>query len=355
MNNGYSTLVYLILSTMIGAGILALPSAFYNAGIINSLILFSFSILITYISSKIILGASLKYYNYQLPEIIKRYLGEKMSLFFFISFFFSLLFVNIAYLNVINFSIKTFYSQSELITLLLAATVMSISFIGFWLIEKAEKILFTIKALIYFAFLSFVIFVIPKYEITLISFDLQKNLSFLLVSIFAFSFSSIVPSLLLISKDKKVLKNSFKISLIIAFVFYFLFAFIVSSRVGNKEVATLNFNELFNILTLFLVITPYIILSWIMSEIISEKFRISKNISLLFSYGVPFILFLLLPKSFLTYIEITSGFFILSNYLIFGYLGYKFNKKIEVSKKESLLLMLTSIILIFYEALNLIL
>ncbi|MEM5827972.1 MAG: aromatic amino acid transport family protein [Candidatus Aenigmatarchaeota archaeon] len=355
MNSEYLTLIYLILSTMIGAGILALPYAFYNAGIINSLFLFFFSMLITYISAKIILNASLKYYSNQLPEIINRYLGKFFGTFFFISFLLSLFFVNIAYLNVINFSVKTFYSQSESITLLIAAIVMSISFVGFWLIEKSEKLLFTIKTLIYFAFLSFVIFITPKYDLSLISFNLKDNLDFLLISIFAFSFYSIIPSLLLVSKDKKVLRNSFIISLVIAFSFYFLFAFIVSSRVGNKEIATLNFNELFNILTLFLVITPYIILSWVMSETIAESFEISKRVSLLLSYTLPFIFFLLFPKSFLSYIEITSGFFILSNYFIFGYLGYKLNRRIEVNKLESILLMIISIILIFYEAVNLIL
>ncbi|MEM4772515.1 MAG: aromatic amino acid transport family protein [Nanoarchaeales archaeon] len=196
-------LIYLILSTMIGAGILALPSIFYSVGIFLSIILYLISTFLIYVVSIILLRASLKYYKTNLIEVFERYLGKNMKNISFILVFLSILFVCIAYLNVINFSLSYFISNSEIYTLFIVAAIMSISFIGFNLIEKSEKILFLIKILILLLFLSLIIFVPKKYEVKYFVIDITKIFNFLLVSIFAFSFYTVIPSLLLVTRDEK--------------------------------------------------------------------------------------------------------------------------------------------------------
>lgn len=346
-------LIYLILSTMIGTGILALPYIFYSVGVVLSIILYLISTFLIYIVSIILLKASLKCYKTNLIDVFERYLGKNIKNFSFILVFLSILFVCIAYLNVINFSISYFTDNSEIYTLFIVAIAMSVSFIGFNLIEKAERILFSIKILILFLFLSFIIFIPKKYKLENFVIDTNKIFNFLLVSIFAFSFYTIIPSLLLVTKDEKILKSSIIYSLIIAFVLYFLFSYIVSLRSGESEISILGYNELFNFLTIFLVITPYLILSWILSENINENLKIEKRVSLLISYGLPYILFIFLPKSFLMYIEITSAFFILTIYFLIGLIGYKFSEKLKVNKLYSIFLIIFSLILILFKSLDL--
>ncbi|MEM5882038.1 MAG: aromatic amino acid transport family protein [Candidatus Aenigmatarchaeota archaeon] len=348
-------LIYLILSTMIGAGILGLPYMLYSVGFVPSIFLYFLSMFVVYIVSIILVKASLKYYKTILFDIFERYLGKTFRNISFILFSFSILFISIAYLNVINSSIKFFEKNSEIYALLIVAVAMSIAFIGFNFVEKSEKVLFTIKLIVIFVFLSFIIFVPKKYEVELIKFDLKNYFKFLLVSIFAFSFYSIVPSLLYVTKDDKTLKNAILFSIVIAFFIYLSFSYLTASRSGELEISMLGFNEVFNILAIFLVITPYLILSWILSENISEFFRQEKRVSVLISFGLPFILFIVLPKSFLLYIEITSAFFILSIYFLIGLLGYRFSNELSINKNLPLFLMVISTILIFFEIINLVL
>jgi len=347
------SLTYLILSTMIGAGILALPGVFYSVGLLNSLILFLLSIFLVYFASLILLKASLKAYKLQIHEVFEKYFGKSGKNITFVLISLTILFTNVAYLNAINLSLKEFASSSEILTLMLASIAMIIAFLGFKYVEKSEKILFIAKMIVYFTFISFIIFVPSKFEIKQVSFEWSSNLSFLLVSIFAFSFYTVIPSLLHISKNEVVIKQSFQISLILAFIFYFLFSFLISQRVGNSEIATLGFNELFNLLTIFLVITPYLILSWVLSEMIGERFNLDKSTSTLLAFLIPFVLFLVLPKSFLAFVEITSGIFIVSFYLLLSYLGLKNYKTFQISYKIPLFLLVIFSILFLFEVLKL--
>ncbi|MEM4511541.1 MAG: aromatic amino acid transport family protein, partial [Nanopusillaceae archaeon] len=291
MDNKLVTLVYLILSTMIGAGILALPYALYSVGIFSSIFLYLISAFIIYVASTILLRASLKYYKTILPEVFGRYLGKgfKRISFFLISL--SIVFVCIAYLNVINLSIKFFNINSEVYTLLITAIAMAITFVGFNLVEKSEKILFTIKIIIILFFLSYIVFIPKKYDLEFFSLNIKSYFQLLLISVFAFSFYSIVPSLLYVTRDEKLLRKSIIISISIALFLYFVFSYFTAFRSGSSEISTLSFSSLTNFLTLFLVITPYLILSWILSENISEFFRQEKRVSVLISFGLPFILF----------------------------------------------------------------
>lgn len=338
---------------MIGAGVLALPGVFYSVGFLNSLILFLLSLLLVYLVSLILLRASLKAYKFQIHEVFEKYFGVKGKNLTFALISLTIIFTNLAYLNAINLSIRDFVSFSEVLTLILASIAMAVAFLGFKYVEKSEKILFIAKLIVYFMFISFIIFVPPKFEIKQIGFELSSNVSFLMVSIFAFSFYTVIPSLLYISKDEGVIKKSFQISLILAFIFYFLFSFLVSQRVGNSEIATLGFNELFNLLTIFLVITPYLILSWVLSEMIGERFGLDKNKSVLLAFLIPFVLFLILPKSFLTFIEITSGIFIVSFYIFLSYLGLKNYRTFQINYKIPLFLLIIFAILLIFEFLKL--
>lgn len=352
-NTEFFTLIYLILSTMIGAGILALPSVFYSVGILPSLILLLISGFVVYIASLILLKASLKCYKNTLPEIFKRYFGKKMKMFSIILICLTLFFVCIAYLNVINFSLKTFIKESETYTLLIAALSMSTAFIGFSLIEKTEKILFSFKMIFLILFLFFVIFVPKKYKIELITINFENFFQFILISIFAFSFYSVIPSLLYITRDENILRKSFIYSIFLAFIIYYFFSLIISSRTGNLEISTLGFNELFNFLTILFIITPYLIISWVLSEIIIEETKLDKNISLLFSFGVPLIFFILLPKVFIYYLEIASAFFILSTYFLIGMIGFRYSRELRINKLLSSIILLFSLFLIFFEILDL--
>lgn len=339
---------------MIGAGILALPNSLYSIGLISFLFISLLILLIIYFSSLILLKSSLKCYKTGLIEVFERYLGKNVGKLSFIIIFFSIIFVCIIYLNIINFSLKYFVQESEIYTLFISSITMSASLGGIKLVEKSNEFLFTIKILIIIFFLLLAVCIPKKYSLKCFEFNLTKIFNSILVLVFSFSFYTIIPSLLYITKNERILKTSIIYSILIGFFIYFIFSYIVSLRSGDREISTLGYNELFNFLTIFLVVTPYLTLSWVLGENINEKLKIKKRVSILISYSLPYILFIFLPKSFLMYIEITSAFFILTIYFLIGLIGYKYSQKLKVNRLYSLFLIIFSWILILFKFLDLI-
>lgn len=347
-------LIYLILSTMIGVGTLALPYAVYLTGIIPSIILFIFAGFLTYIASLILLKTSLRCYKFGLSSVFENYLGEKLGLFSNFLIVFSIIFVCVIYLNIIAFALKNLLKNPETYTLLISALSLSIIYSGFSIFEKFEGFLFLLKIFFLAIFLVFILLLPKRFEIEYFIFDPERFSRFLLISIFSLSFYTIIPYLLYITKEEKLLKKSIVASIIIGLAIYIPFAILVSYKTGDKEISTLNLIEIFNILTILFVITPYISLSWTLADIFSEKFKTERNIAVLSSFVIQLFLFVFLPKGFIFYLELVSGIFIILTYMLIGLIGLKFHRSLQINPVLSLILIIFSLILFLFKILDLV-
>ena len=252
---------WIILATMIGAGILALPKAFYETGLIFSLIIMFLTALVMYISSQILIKLELFKKNIKgLPGLMEVYFGERAKLFTIIIFTLSIYFTVFAYLSAIYESIKNYFNPYSFLLIIFLLN----SFIVYP--EKYSIEIFSSYFTIFrIAFIIILLFYaisigLTKPQIKIFPNNFFSVASFFAISVFAFSFFNIIPSLKVFSNNEKELMLSVKLALILGFLIYLAFSIVFSSE---KEIATLNFGILTDVLTMIFVISPYIMLSLI--------------------------------------------------------------------------------------------
>jgi amino acid permease len=335
------TCIFLILSTAIGAGILALPYYFSKVGIIFSIIIWIIISIAMYVNSLILIKTELFFKGMKgLPGIFEIYFGKKAKIIILILLVLSIYFAIFAYLKALSESIsKYFPPYSFLIILLLLNSFIvylsKYSIESFGTIYSIFKFLFLILAIVFFLMNHKV-----ERKFSLINTDFNSLISFLGISMFAFMFYTIIPNLKSVTRDENTLKNSVKCSLFIIFIFYLLFCMVFCNDI---EIATLKIGEVFDFLTIVFVFSPYVLLSYVLNETLKNDFNLSNKQSFIFSVALPFILYLVLPLSFSKFIEISGGIFGCLLFLLISYYGLK-NEKLKINKKLLMFLLIFSII-----------
>lgn len=329
------SLILLYLGAMIGAGILALPYSFSISGLIFSILVFSISALISYTVSKILVEIEfLKKGVLEIPGIIGVYLGNKAKNFSIIIFLFSLYGAILSYYDLIFRAFNFLNVDANLALIFIFILSSFIVYIGKQSVESFNNFAMLIKFFILFSAIIFSIFYYHNINLNLLP---QKfTFQILGISFFAFAAFSIVPNMKRFAKENEV-KKAIKIATLLGFTIYFLFSLFVLPLENP-----LTFNEFFAISVIIIVLTPLILLSWVIKDVYIFDLEM-KNYQLIYflTIGFPFLFYFFTRVPFLSSIEFVGGIFISILYLMILYIG-----KIKKIISKNLYYVLSALVII---------
>lgn len=330
-----SEAVAILVGTIIGAGVLAIPYAIMRAGFLTGALLMVIlsiaSVLVYLYMGEIVLRTKEKH---QLTGYAQKYLGgggRKLMVF-------SMLFGNygalIAYLIGIGKSFSAIFGMQNVIFNLFG---LSLSF------DVIFSLLFFIfgSTIVYLGIRGVgkselcmgygVVFIVLLISIiTLFRFNLNNVLLFDFskiflpygVILFALAGAIAVPEMREVMKDKRQLKRAVLIGSLIPIVIYLLFSLAVVGACGKStsEIAVVCLSEKFgevmlwigNIFAIFAMATSFLTLGLGLKEMYNYDYRIKEKISWFLACFVPLILFLLIlffvkQERFFKTIGITGG------------------------------------------------
>lgn len=297
-NKNFWFAVFTLTSTIIGAGILALPYVFSNSGFFIGLfwLLFVGGI---YIYICLCLGEiSLRTKDKrQLPGYAELYLGKKGKTFMFLVLAFGIYSALIAYL------IGEGQSLSKIFT---GGLEYSLYFgIGFWvlmtfLLSEGLRSLKRVTSIGIFmvVFLVFYVFFFNLSSINITNilvYDFSKFLFPFGVVLFALlGFSSVPEMRMLLQKQEKKLVSAIFIGKLIPILLYIIFSLTFVGVLGKSvpEVATLAFGGIILVLGIFTMLSCYFVLSFVLKDVFKYDFKKGKLSLWLVSF-VPLCLYIL--------------------------------------------------------------
>ena len=297
---------FLLIGTIIGAGIFSLPIALNQVG--------SLIFIIMIIGLSILLGfVSLLYReiiddvkgHHQLPGYARLILGKRVGRFATITLFLSTAGALLAYLiiggqfvaNIFqitpNLGSLIFY-LGVIITLLVAGEHMKIFDIAFSVIKLA---LIAVIILLAFFSPSFIM----KETIPVIG---SSPLAAYGSILFALTGVSIMPEL---KKNKKI-NLSVLLSSVAVIAAYILFAFGYYGYITKQGIAI---NEpLFDLTGVFTILTPYLLLSWVAYDLLHKDLKVEKKTAIAATHALPMVLFIAGMHNFMSVLSLTGGVFL---------------------------------------------
>jgi amino acid permease len=314
MDGKYLEAVGTIVGTIVGAGILALPYAISKSGFLIGLALIIVvgvsSIFITLYTGE--LSFKLKKIH-QLPILISKYTSAKlrstvMSLQIFVIY--GAIFAYLIAMGVsLQYVLGVPYDISVFLVFALAAPII---YKGYKAVEAAETPLSIIKIL-----LLLVVSIVIIFSAKAANLGTLQPLNFLEpfgVILFALMSFTVVPEVREELGNKPEHFNKVVIiGTVISMAVYILFAaaFIGAFGQGVSSIATNSvnsgaYNILFYILTIFLVVTPYIALSLVVVDAFNFDFGLDRTKSFWLAVLVPFIL-ALVGANFASVLGVVGG------------------------------------------------
>lgn len=304
--------IFLLLGTIIGAGIFSLPIAYKNIGFwlfAGILVLVSFFMAkINYFYRMVVESQKERH---QLTGYVKLILGPNWARLATFLIVFSTFSTLLAYLILSG----QFLTQITPLTatqgswlfylvvfLLLAFAGRSLEVFDVFL-TIIKVTLFLIIILIVFRFTSF--FEIISF--TSNSFAPKDTLIAYGAILFALSGHSIIPEL----KRESGVKQSINLAQGIVTLVYLCFAFTISRFVQGQAFV---FSQplvqgLFNLAGVFSVMTPYLMLSWVAYDLFDKDLGFTKKHALTLTLVIPILLFILGVHNFMSVISITGAVF----------------------------------------------
>ncbi|MCL4400363.1 MAG: hypothetical protein M1348_00125 [Candidatus Parvarchaeota archaeon] len=295
MDSHYLAAVGTVVGTVIGAGILALPYAISQAGfLIGAGLIFLIgvsSILITMYTGE--LSFRLKKIH-QLPALISDYAGHRFRA---MTLVLQVLIIDgaiLAYLIAMGISMNLLlglpYILSILIVFLLAAPVI---YKGYIAVERAETALSMVKLALIVAVSLLVVF--PLHIGNLFTMKVNNSLQPFGVILFALMAYTVVPEVREeLHNNPKHFNRVIIISMLISMAVYLLFAAAFMGAFGSNvsiiatnSLASGQYSIIFYLLTIFLVITPYISLSLVVVDAFNYDFKLRRGYSFWLSVLIP--------------------------------------------------------------------
>lgn len=301
--------IFLLLGTIIGAGIFSLPSALKDAGIF---LFFFFLLVISYFLAKINLYyreiVESSHERHQLAGYVKEILGYKMSVLASVLLIFSTFGTLLAYLIIAGDFISeiTPIGPEPASLLFFAAASFILLFAGKG-IETLDLLFTIIKVilLIIITFLSVDFLIFHKNAFPLIGASPIIAYGSIL---FAISGFSIVPEL----KKHISMKGAINTAQVVVLVIYSIFSLSMVGLVNNEGIFIITdpfAKIIFNLAGIFGVFTPYLMLSWVCYDLFNKDLGFDKKESLILVVIVPILLFLIGIHSFSSVISVTGGVF----------------------------------------------
>ena len=317
MNLRYLAALSTTVGTIVGGGILALPYAVERSGILVGLLLFvvigAASILITMYTGE--LSSRFKKFH-QLPVMVGGYMGRKFRMLTLLFQILTIYGAQIAYLIGISIVLVALFDVPYYIALTLVFLLtLPLIYKGYKLVEDAETPLLFIKLGL---IVAVSIIILTTFHVGNISLFNNGNIFGPFgVILFSLTGYTIIPEVREELGNKPKDLNSVIISAyVISIAMYVLFtlAFIGAFGSGVAEIATNSITSngyqlLLAITTLFLLITPYIALSLVLTDAFSYDFKINRGVSLAMAAVIPFAI-AFLDLDFQAVLSITGGIFV---------------------------------------------
>lgn len=306
------TAVFILTSISIGAGILALPYVFLQSGFLTAtlmLILMTLILLTLYFYlGEVVLRTKGRHH---LAGLAERYLGTKgkhlMFLFSSLGIYGALL----AYTIGAGHALNAIYPWNQTYYSIIYFWIMSIIlYYGKTIFEKAETFLSASK-IIFIVIIGIIL--IPKINFDkLIVFDITKlhiPYGAILFSLLAISAIPIMAEEL---RNKNNLKKSIVYGMLLTFLVYMIFVIgMVGTSAAKEELATTgvkgSIGLLANLFAVFAVSTAFIALGYAQKEIFMYDYLFKKFNAWILTLIIPFALFLLNFRNFMSVIEITGS------------------------------------------------
>lgn len=312
-----SEAVAILVGTIIGAGVLAIPYAIMRAGFLTGALLMVIlsiaSILVYLYMGEIVLRTKEKY---QLSGYAHKYLGSKGRKLMVFSILFGNYGALIAYLIGIGKSFSAIFGMQNVIfnlfgislsfdvvfSLLFFIFGSTIVYLGIRGVGKSELYMGCVVI-----FIILLISIITLFHFNLnnvLLFDFSKIFLPYGVILFALAGAIAVPEMREEMRNKKQLKKAILIGSLIPILLYFLFSLVVVGACGKStsEIAVVCLSEKFggvmlwfgNIFAIFAMATSFLTLGLGLKEMYNYDYRIRERISWLLACFIPLIIFFLI-------------------------------------------------------------
>jgi tyrosine-specific transport protein len=305
--------LFLLLGTIIGAGMFSLPISLGRTG---TLIFLLFTLALSYLLGKV----NWFYHQviekvkdrHQLPGYVKKILGERASFVATISLLFSTFGALLAYLILSGQFISKIAPLSATQGSWLFYTLMFLLlFFGGRHLEVLDVFITIAKLLILGVVIVFT-FNPTVLSASLRLFPAELGFKSLLLAygaiLFALTGYSIVPEL----KKEGSIRQSINWAQIISVVIYVFFAFNFLPFISGDGFWLSNplHSFLFNLAGIFGVLTPYLMLSWVSYDLLDKDLGFPKKEALILTLVAPLLLYLLGLNDFMAVLSVSGGVFL---------------------------------------------
>lgn len=301
--------IFILIGTIIGAGILGIPYVISQAGYFTGLLvilLLGLSIMFTYLClGEVILRTK---GTHQLTGYAEKYLGKTGKFLTALTMIGGINGALIIYLIGEGQSLSALFGGPSLIYSLLFFLLISIIiFLGIRVLGTSETIL--AGSLLFVVFIM-MLFSIKQVNLSNLSgFSLKNILLPYGVVLFALLGAAAIPEMNeIIKNNKKSLKKAIFIGCLIPIIVYIIFTTVTIAVTGadTTEIATIglgkylgeSFNIFGNLYAVFAMATSFIALAIALVEMYHYDYKLDKNLSFVLTCFIPLILFLMGIREF---------------------------------------------------------
>ena len=310
----YIEAIAILIGTIIGAGILAIPYAIAKVGFLTGLldlIILSIAVIFLYLyMGEIVLATKGKH---QLTGYAQKYLGSKGKTLMAFTMIFGIYGALIAYLIGVGKSLAALFglqggililghscSYALLFSILFFIIASTIVYLGIRAVGGSELLMIIVISII----ILISIFSLTKANFSnLAYFDITKFFIPYGVILFALAGAVAIPEMREEIKNPKRLKKAIIIGTLIPIFLYLVFAFSVIAALGSEttEIATIGLGKHFgeimvifgNLFAVFAMSTGFFALGLGLKEMYNYDYKIKKGLSWILACIIPLILFFL--------------------------------------------------------------
>jgi len=303
-----------LVGIVVGAGFLGIPKALtlsgYAPGVLIMVIVAFFMLIMCLFATELSLNTKKEY---QMPGIIRKYLGSKIGLLSGIIFALISFGAMTAYLLGCSSILSEYTSINQnMIMMVYFAVIFFIVYKGLKLIEKAELYL-GIGIIIFLAILTIILGNNFNAD-NLFSFETSNLIIPLGVIIFSFGGFNVMTQIEQITNgDKNLMVKTSVIGMFIPFIFFLAFSTLMLGVFGNNivDIATESLTGIIGIIgntIAFLAMTSsYIISGLLLKDMLIDDYNIGKTKSTLLAMFSPLIFILIASPNFINTLAFTGA------------------------------------------------
>ncbi|RLG17648.1 hypothetical protein DRN62_00405, partial [Nanoarchaeota archaeon] len=268
-----------IVGTVVGAGTLGIPYVFAQSGFLTGLLTliivgFMSTLVMLYTAEIVLRTREIR----QMPGLAGKYLGKRGKHFMLALQVIGIYGALMAYLAGIGVSFRDILGGDSLLySTIFLIFAFPVVYKGLRMIEEVEGFLLVIKVLL----ISILcLLLLPEIKLENLSqFDLRLWLYPYGVLMFAWSGYTVIPNLeRIMEKDKKRMKKVILLAMFFCFLIYFGFALAFVGALDGEveEIATesMKGDILASLFAIFLLSTPFLILSWVLKDIFKYDYKV---------------------------------------------------------------------------------